>query len=58
MPKHERRRRPDRMPALRLEPEKRLCPIYDPVTIAEYPVAAPGEMGFRVLDDFCEEHIQ
>ena len=59
MPEHQQtRRRRDRMPALRLEPDKRLCPIYDPVTVAEYPVAAPGEMGFRVLDDFCEEHIQ
>ena len=48
MPKHERRRRPDRMPALRLEPEKRLCPIYDPATIAEYPVAAPGGRGIGV----------
>ena len=46
------------MPCLRLEPEKRLCPLFDPVTIAEFPVAAPGEMGFRVLDNFCEEHIQ
>ena len=48
----------DRMPALRLEPEKRMCPLFDPVTIAEFPVAAPGEMGYRVLDNFCEEHIQ
>jgi hypothetical protein len=46
------------MPALRLEPEKRLCPAFDPVSIAKFPVAAPGEMGFRVLDNFCEEHIQ
>ena len=48
----------DRTPCLRLEPEKRLCPAFDPVTIAEFSVAAPGEMGFRVLDNFCEEHIQ
>ena len=44
---------PSRTPVLRLEPEKRLCPLFDPVTIAEFPVAAPG-----VLDNFCEEHIQ
>ena len=49
---------PSRTPVLRLEPEKRLCPLFDPVTIAEFPVAAPGEMGFRVLDNFCEEHIE
>lgn len=45
-------------PSLRLEPQKRLCPIFDAMSIAAFPVAAPGEMGFRVLDDFCEEHIQ
>lgn len=50
--------RPSRTPSLRIEPEKRLCPIFDPVTIAAFPVAAPGEMGVRVVDNFCEEHIQ
>lgn len=48
----------DGKPVLRLEPEKRMCPIFDPITIAKFPVAAPGEMGYRVLDNFCEEHIQ
>ena len=48
----------DKTPALRLEPEKRLCPAYDPETIARYRVASPDDMGFRVLDNFCEEHIQ
>ena len=52
-----RSRRKDKTPVLRLEPEKRLCPLFDPVTIAEFPVAEPGEMGYRVLDNFCEEHI-
>ena len=45
-------------PALRIEPEKRLCPAFDPVSIATFPVAEPEEMGYRVLDNFCEEHIQ
>lgn len=45
-------------PALRLEMERRLCPAYDDTGIARFPVAAPGEMGVRVVDDFCEEHIQ
>lgn len=45
------------MPALRLEPQKRLCPAFDPETIALFPVATPHEMGMRVLDNFCEEHI-
>lgn len=50
--------RDDGKPNLRLEPEKRMCPIFDPDSIAKFPVAAPGEMGFRVLDNFCEEHIE
>lgn len=50
--------RSDQMPVLRLEPEKRMCPAFDPVTIAKFPVAAPENMGFRVLDNFCEEHIE
>ena len=49
---------PRRTPALRIEPEKRLCPAFDPVSIATFPVAEPEEMGYRVLDNFCEEHIQ
>ena len=49
---------PSRTPALQIEPEKRLCPAFDPVSIATFPVAEPEEMGYRVLDNFCEEHIQ
>jgi hypothetical protein len=43
---------------LRLDPSLRLCPEFDSVSIAEFPVAGRGEMGFRVLDNCCEEHIQ
>ncbi len=50
--------RSDEMPNLRLEPEKRICPIFDPDTIAKFQVAKPGKMGFGVLDNFCEEHIE
>ena len=57
MPKAENNRS-SQTPVLRLEPEKRLCPAFDPVTIAEFSVASPKEMGFRVLDNFCEEHIE
>ena len=46
---------PSRTPALRIEPEKRLCPAFDPVSIATFPVAEPEEMGYRVLDNFCQE---
>ena len=35
-----------------------MCPIFDSVSIAKFPVAAPEEMGYRVLDNFCEEHIE
>ena len=42
----------------RLDPETRLAPRFDSVGIAKFPIAEPGEMGFRVLDDFNEEHIQ
>ena len=48
----------DGKPFLRLEPEKRMCPIVDPDSIYKYPLATSEEMGFRVLDDFPEEHIQ
>ena len=48
----------DEMPFLRLEPEKRMCPIVDPDSIYKYPLASSEEMGFRVLDNFPEEHIQ
>ncbi len=46
------------MTCLRLDPEKRLCPQTDAVSIRKFPLASREEMGFRVLDDFCEEHIQ
>ncbi len=42
---------------LRLEPEKRLCPKFDEVSVARFPVAARDEMGMRVVDNCAEEHI-
>ena len=45
-------------PVLRLDPELRLCPLFDSESIALFPLASREEMGFRVLDNFCEEHIQ
>jgi hypothetical protein len=42
---------------LRLNPEERLCPKFDSNSIAMFPVADRGEMGVRVVDNFCEEHI-
>ncbi len=43
---------------LRLNPEQRLCPKFDACSIAKFPVAKRDEMGFRVLDNCVEEHIQ
>ncbi len=42
---------------LRLDPEKRICPKFDSHSIALFPVAKPGEMGVRVVDNCAEEHI-
>ena len=44
--------------SIRLDPEKRLATRFDSTGIARFPVAEPGQMGFRVLDDCTEEHIQ
>lgn len=43
--------------SLRIDPEKRLVPLYDSTGIALYPVADRRKMGMRVLSNFCEEHI-
>lgn len=43
--------------SLRLDPEKRIVPLYDSAGIALYPVAERRKMGMRVLSNFCEEHI-
>ena len=42
---------------LRLSPELRLCPKFDAVSIADFPIAAPNKMGVRVEDNCAEEHI-
>ena len=42
---------------LRISPEKRICPSYDYLSIAEYRVADHDKMGFRVIDNAAQEHI-
>lgn len=42
----------------RLDPEKQVAPAFDSLSIKQFPAPAPEEMGFRVLDNFPEEHIQ
>lgn len=43
---------------VRLDPQERLCPAFDSTSIKLFRAPEPGEMGFRVLDNFPEEHIQ
>ncbi len=42
----------------RLDPSVRLCPNFDYTSMALFPTAEEGEMGFVVKDNFPEEHIQ
>lgn len=42
----------------RLDPETRLTPKYDSTGIRTFPVADKKQMGWQVLDDFVEEHIE
>ncbi len=53
-----KRRRPRKGECFRLDPSIRLCPNFDSSSMALFPVAEPGEMGFIVVDNFPEEHIQ
>jgi len=41
----------------RVNPEETICPIYDQTGIRMFSVAAPEEMGMRVVDDCAEDHI-
>ena len=41
---------------LRIAPEQRIACKFDAASIAKFPVAEPGKMGFRMLDDCAEEH--
>lgn len=42
---------------LRLNPKKRLCPMFDEESIKLFSVPDTEEMGVRVLDNCAEEHI-
>lgn len=43
---------------LRLNPEARLCPIFDCTSIKLFAAPDEGEMGFRVLDNCAEENMK
>lgn len=53
-----KRRRRVQTEDLRLDPEERLCPNFDVTSIKKFLAPLPAEMGFRVLDNCAEEHIQ
>lgn len=57
VPEQNEKKRRNTAEDLRISPELRLCPKFDPVSIADFPVAPRGEMGVRVLDNCAEEHI-
>ena len=42
---------------LRLNPEQRLCPAFDQISIKLFEAPKREEMGVRVLDNCAEEHI-
>ena len=42
---------------LRLNPEARLCPAFDSVSIKKFAAPDYEEMGVRVLDNCAEEHM-
>jgi len=48
---------PDELLELRLDPEQRLCPLYDSTCIDLYE-APSEEMGVRVVDNCCEDNIK
>lgn len=52
-----KQKKEEKMSCPRLDPQERICPKFDSTSIALFPVAEPGEMGMRVLDDCAEEHI-
>ena len=41
---------------LRLDPEARICPMFDSVSIKKFAAPDREEMGVRVLDNCAEEH--
>lgn len=50
------KRNPPKTTDLRLDPQERLCPMFDSVSIKKFAAPDRGEMGVRVLDNCAEEH--
>lgn len=57
MDKSGKPKKPERTECFRLDPEQRLCPQFDAVSIAKFTVAERDKMGFRVVDNCVEDHI-
>ncbi len=60
MPKRKRKRQNGRAAVpedMRLDPSLQMCPKFDDMSIAQFPVADRGEMGVRVVDNCAEEHM-
>ncbi len=52
-----RKKRPQSdAPNPRLDPEERLAPQFDSVSVKKFEAPERGKMGFRVLDNCAEEH--
>ena len=58
MKQEKKRQRTPETEDLRLNPEARLCPKFDAVSIAKFTVADQEHMGVRVLDNCAEENIK
>ena len=52
-----KKRKQDQTIDLRLDPEARICPAFDSVSVKKFAAPNFGEMGVRVLDNCAEEHI-
>lgn len=55
---HAKEKEESRNACFRVEPEKQLCPIYDAAGNRTFRAGSREEMGFCVVDDFVQEHIQ
>ena len=51
MSRRKKKERPAPSGELSVDPEARVAAKFDAAGIAKFPVAQPGKMGFRVLDD-------
>ena len=58
MSKKKKARRADATDNLRLDPEQRLTPQFDAVSVKKFPIADAKQMGMRVKDNCAEDNIK